>query len=68
MGLPTTLEALGIKSTTDDILLLVAQDAAKDTNIAAMPKAYDMPDSQFNSYDPQEIVDCIRKVDALGRT
>ena len=65
--MPTTLEALGIKSTTDDTLRLVAEDAAKDGNIAAMPKAYDMPDANFNSYDPQDILDCIKKTDALGQ-
>ncbi|MEE8400006.1 MAG: glycerol dehydrogenase [Desulfobacterales bacterium] len=67
VGLPTTLEALGIKSTTDDTLRLVAEDAAKDGNMAAMPKAYDMPDQNFNSYDPQDILDCIKKTDALGQ-
>ncbi len=69
VGLPTTFDQLGLRSSpTDDMLLLVADGAAKSGTIAAMPKAHDMPDANFNFYDPKEIADCIRKTDALGRS
>lgn len=64
VGLPTTFEEMGLTSATDDMLALVANDAAKSGMIAAMPKAYKRPDSEDRYYDPEEIVRCMRETDA----
>ena len=66
VGLPTTFGEMGLTPATDDMLLAVAEAAARTGSISAMPKAYKTPDSDGRNYDPQEIVDCMKKVDALS--
>lgn len=66
VGLPTTFEEMGLTAVTEDMLLAVAEAAARNGSISTMPNAYKAPDSDGRFYDPQVIVDCMRKADALA--
>lgn len=66
VGLPTTFAEMGLKSVTDETLMKVAEEASKAGLMAAMPRARKEPDSEGRYYDPAEIVDGLRKADALG--
>lgn len=67
VGLPITFEQLGASDVTDDALKMVAEDASKSVLIISMPKASRTPDEEGRYYDPNEIFNCLKAVDAYGR-
>jgi glycerol dehydrogenase len=67
IGLPITFEQLGASNVTDDALKMVAEDASKSVLIISMPKASRTPDEEGRYYDPNEIFNCLKAVDAYGR-
>jgi glycerol dehydrogenase len=67
VGLPTTLEGLGMRTVTDEALKMVADDASKSMLIVGMPKATRVPDEEGRYYDPNEIFNCLKAADAFGR-
>lgn len=67
VGLPITFEQLGASDVTDDALIMVAEDASKSVLIVSMPKANRNPDEDGRYYDPNEIFNCLKAVDAYGR-
>jgi len=68
VGLPTTLEKLGLKKATDDALRMVAEDASKIVLITSMPRASKTPNSDGAFYDADEIFNCLKAADAYGRS
>lgn len=66
VGLPITFEQLGASDVTDDALKMVAEDASKSVLIISMPKASRTPDEEGRYYDPNEIFNCLKAVDAYG--
>lgn len=67
VGLPTTFEALGMQTVTDQALRMVADDASKSVLIVSMPKASRAPDAEGRFYNPDEIFNCLKAADAYGR-
>jgi glycerol dehydrogenase len=67
VGLPITFEQLGASNVTDDALKMVAEDASKSVLIISMPKASKTPDEEGRFYDPNEIFNSLKAVDAYGR-
>jgi len=63
VGLPTTLEELGLKVPTDEILTAVADEAAKSMLMLAMPKSTPTPDGEGRFYDVREIFNAIKLAD-----
>jgi len=68
VGLPTTLEALGLKESTEEALEKVADVASKSMIIQSMPGAYENPDAEGRFYDPEDIFRCIKEADARGQS
>ena len=66
IGLPTTLEALGLKNADNDAIRMVSEDAAKNVLITSMPRAASMPDEAGRFYDPNEIYNALMAADAYG--
>ncbi len=67
IGLPVTLEELGMQTVTEEALRMVAEDASKSVLIMSMPKASRVPDGEGRFYDPKEIFRCLKAADAYGR-
>jgi glycerol dehydrogenase len=67
VGLPITFEQLGASGIADEALRMVAEDASKNMLIISMPKATSAPDEEGRFYDPDEIFNCLKAVDAYGR-
>lgn len=67
IGLPTTLEALGLRNAENEAIRVVAEDAAKNVLITSMPRAASAPDAEGRFYDPNEIFNALMAADAYGR-
>ncbi len=67
VGLPTTLEALGLKEVNMEAIRMVAEDASKNVLITSMPRAAAAPDENGAFYDPNEIFNALMAADGYGR-
>ena len=67
VGLPTTLEELGLKNATDEILEKVADAASRSGLIQSMAGARKERDAEGRFYDDREIFNALRATDAYGR-
>lgn len=67
IGLPTTLEALGLKDANPEAIRMVAEDASKNVLITSMPRATATPDENGGFYDPNEIFNALMAADGYGR-
>ncbi len=66
IGLPTTLEKLGLKNADEEAIRMVSEDASKNMLISSMPKANVVPDEEGRFYDAQEIYNALMAADAYG--
>ena len=67
VGLPTSLEELGLKDASDGSLKPVAEEAAKSFTMMAMPKAKSVPDGQGLVYDVDEILAALKLADQYSQ-
>ena len=67
VGLPTTLAEMTLRGLDDEVLMEVAEVAAKDALIKSMPLARREPDEAGYYYDSREVFVVIKATDAYGR-
>jgi glycerol dehydrogenase len=67
VGLPLTFEGIGLKNIIDDELKMIAVQTAKSILMRPMPGAFAAPDDQGCFYDPDIILDSLKKADSRGQ-
>jgi glycerol dehydrogenase len=68
VGLPITLEELGLKNTADEVLSKVADAASKSILIQSMAGAWKQRDRNGRFYDDRELFNALKATDAYGKT
>ncbi len=67
VGLPTTLEELGLRNTTDEVLSKVADAASKSILIQSMAGAWKQRDRNGRFYDDRELFNALKATDVYGK-
>ena len=67
VGLPTTLEELGLSKTADEVLAQVADAASKSILIQSMAGAWKQRDRNGRFYDDRELFNALKATDAYGK-